>query len=162
MRFYTKVMLGAASVLLPVAAQAATATTSFVINGSVVANCTIGSAPLTFAAYSGAQVSTSTNLSPNCTNGTPYTIAIDNGATGTAPNARKLTSTTSSSTPLTYSLYTSNTYATAWGTTTGTDTVPGTGTGAIQTVTVYGRIAAGQNVGAATDYTDTVNVTLTF
>jgi spore coat protein U-like protein len=43
----------------------------------------------------------------------------------------------------------------------GTDTVAGTGTGATQTLTVYGSIPAGQVVTPGT-YRDTVNVIVTY
>jgi spore coat protein U-like protein len=62
---------------------------------------------------------------------------------------------------LNYGLFTDATRTTNWGETVGTDTVSGTGTGATQIVTVYGRIPATQNVGIG-GYVDTITATVTF
>ncbi len=48
-----------------------------------------------------------------------------------------------------------------WGNTIGTDTVPGTGNGALQPYTVYGRVAA-QTTPVAGNYSDVVAVTVTY
>lgn len=161
MRFKTKFLLCAVATIVPVAAQAATTATTMAISANVVAGCTIAAAPLAFGNYSGAVISTTTTISPNCSNGTPYYIQIDVGAgSGASVATRKLTN--GGGQTLNYSLYTSTTYATAWGTTQGVDTVAGTGTGSTQTVNVYGRIPAGQSSAVGTGYTDTVNITLNF
>ncbi len=62
---------------------------------------------------------------------------------------------------LNYGLYQNATHATNWGTTTGTDTVPGTGNGAAQVLNVYGQIPAGQLI-AAGSYADTITATITY
>jgi spore coat protein U-like protein len=164
MRFYSKIALCAVAAwgaAIPATVQAATATTTMTINANVVSGCTVAAAPMSFGNYSGAVLSTTTTISPNCTNGTPFTIQIDVGAgSGATTAVRKLTNGASQT--LNYSIYTSNTYATAWGSNIGTDTVAGTGTGATQTVNVYGRIPAGQTSTVGTGYTDTVNITLNF
>jgi spore coat protein U-like protein len=48
-----------------------------------------------------------------------------------------------------------------WGNSIGTDTLAGTGNGAAQAITVYGRVPA-QSTPAAGTYTDTVAVTVTY
>ena len=78
---------------------------------------------------------------------------------GASVAARKLTSAASGT--LNYALYQDVGRATLWGQTIGTDTVAGTGSGATQTLTVYGRIPALQG-SAAGAYTDTITVTLTY
>jgi spore coat protein U-like protein len=161
MRFYTKAALCALVSAIPAVGHAATAGTTMAVSANVVAGCTIAAAPLNFGNYSGAVISTTTTISPNCSNGTPYWIQIDQGGgTGASTTTRKLTNAALAT--LNYSIYTSTTYATAWGVTQGTDTVAGTGTGATQTVNVYGRIPAGQSSAVGTGYTDTVNITLNF
>jgi spore coat protein U-like protein len=61
-----------------------------------------------------------------------------------------------------YGLYTTNAYGTIWGDGSGgTTTVAGTGNGAAQAVTVYGRIPPSQFV-AAGSYTDHVTVTVNY
>jgi spore coat protein U-like protein len=62
---------------------------------------------------------------------------------------------------VTYSLYSDSGRATVWGNTVGTNTVAGTGNGASQSYTVYGRAPA-QTTPAAGTYTDTVTVTVTY
>jgi spore coat protein U-like protein len=58
-------------------------------------------------------------------------------------------------------LYSNAGRTTVWGNTVGTDTVAGTGTGATQSLTVYGRVPVQSTPGAGT-YTDTVITTVTY
>jgi spore coat protein U-like protein len=62
---------------------------------------------------------------------------------------------------LNYALYRDTGRTNNWGSTIGTDTQTGTGSGLIQTLTVYGQVAAAQTPLAGT-YSDTVTVTLTY
>ncbi|OYR19401.1 spore Coat Protein U domain protein [Brucella thiophenivorans] len=62
---------------------------------------------------------------------------------------------------ITYSLYRNAARDTVWGDTTGTNTLAGTGTGAAQQLTVYGRVPP-QNTPAPGTYTDTVTATITY
>lgn len=161
MRFHVRAALCALTSIVPATAFAATTGTTLTATADVVATCTVTAAPLAFTAYSGAVVNTTTTISPNCSNGTPYYIQIDTGAgVGATTASRKLTNGASQT--LNYSLFTTAGATTAWGTTQGTDTVAGTGNGSTQTVSVYGRIFAGQSAPVATGYTDTVNITLNF
>jgi spore coat protein U-like protein len=48
-----------------------------------------------------------------------------------------------------------------WGQTVGTDTVSSTGTGAVQSFTVYGQVPA-QSTPAPGAYSDTITVTVTY
>jgi len=61
---------------------------------------------------------------------------------------------------LSYQLYSDSGYSTAWGNTAGTG-VAVTGTGSAVSTTVYGSVAAGQNVKTG-NYADTVAATVTF
>jgi spore coat protein U-like protein len=60
-----------------------------------------------------------------------------------------------------YSMFRDTARTLNWGATVGTDTVTGTGNGAAQAITVYGRVAAQAGV-APGNYTDTVTVTVTY
>ncbi len=60
-----------------------------------------------------------------------------------------------------YQLYQNAGRTTVWGNTPGTDTVPGTGSGASQTLTVYGRVPPQTTPPAAT-YNDSVTVTVNY
>jgi spore coat protein U-like protein len=61
---------------------------------------------------------------------------------------------------LRYDLYQDASYNTAWGNTAGSGKAI-TGTGSQNTITVYGRVLAGQLVPPGT-YSDTITVTVTF
>ena len=134
-------------------------TTPVAVSGSVSATCAVSSGNLAFGTYSAASASTSTaNLSINCSNTTPYTIALSGGLNADA-SSRRLASGTNY---LPYLLYRDSGRTLLWGN--GTmfgSTVSGTGTGSAQTVPVYGRIAAGQYVRPGA-YSDTVVVTVTY
>jgi spore coat protein U-like protein len=62
---------------------------------------------------------------------------------------------------ITYSLYQDAGRTTVWGNTIGTNTVAGTGNGASQSYTVYGRVPP-QTTPAAALYGDTITVTVTY
>jgi len=147
----------------PRAAMASQASTTIAVSATVNKSCTISATGLAFAAYQDAQTSTDTGtatLSIICTNTTPYTVALDKGTTtGGTVSARLMTNGT---TTLAYDLYTTAAATTVWGDgTTGTSTESGTGSGATQTLTVYGQIAAGLDP-APGSYTDTVTATVTY
>jgi spore coat protein U-like protein len=66
-----------------------------------------------------------------------------------------------SSSLLHYKLFSDSGHTINWGNTVGTDTVSKTGSGAAQTLTVYGQVPAGQYVTSGS-YSDTITVTLTY
>jgi spore coat protein U-like protein len=157
--------LGCAAVALMIAASsapviAATATASLTISANVLSTCSLTGGSIPFGTYSAVAVDQTGTLSVLCTNGVPYTIALDAG-TGTSATTTNRKMTGSVSGTLNYTLYRETGRTTNWGNTVGTDTVPGTGSGVSQTVTVYGRIPAAQTplVGS---YADTVTVTLAY
>ena len=140
-------------------AAAATATGSMTVTATVAATCVIAAAPLAFGNYSGLQSDATAVLSITCTNTTPYTIGLGVGlGTGATVTSRKMTLTTAT---LGYALYSDTGRTINWGLTPGTDTVAGTGSGAVQPITVYGRVPAGEFV-APGAYTDTVVATVTY
>ena len=158
-------LLAAACVGLSIAgtetARAATSTASIAVTATVLSYCSVAAAPLTFGNYSSTAASlANTTLSVLCTNGTPYNIGLDQGA-GSGATTTTRTLTVPSSATLNYALYTSNALTTTWGNVIGTSTVPGTGNGLGQSLTVYGKIASGQYT-APGAYTDSVTVTLTY
>ncbi|ASL74027.1 Csu type fimbrial protein [Ralstonia pseudosolanacearum] len=152
--------------LTAVAASAATTTTTFSVSTTVNATCVINSASaLTFAAFDpsqGAQASTS-SISVNCTNTTPFNIGL-NAGTGTGATVASRVMTSGANT-LTYSLYQDSGHASVWGNTVGTNTVAGTGAGMAAgnaiTKTVYGLIPSQPNT-VPGNYADTVTVTVTY
>lgn len=142
---------------------AGTATTNIAVTATVESACTISTTALAFPAFTGtAAVDATATLSMTCSNAAPYVVALGAGTgTGATTTVRVMTGSVASST-LNYGLYSDAAHTTTWGDTSGTDTVAGTGTGAVQTLPVYGEIAANQLTSAVGDYTDTVAVTITY
>jgi spore coat protein U-like protein len=157
--------LGAASSI----DAATTATQNLSVTASVTANCTITTAPVAFGAYDPVSANASSALngtgtvSVTCTSGASTTVTLgqglnaDTGSTDAAPVRRMSDGGTNY---LSYSLYQDSGRSTVWGNTAGTG-LPHTGTGTLTALTVYGAVAAGQNVPAGS-YSDTVVATVTF
>jgi len=144
-------------------AWALTATTTFNVTGSVVGVCMVSVPALSFGATIPAIISSnidaSMNMTVTCASGIPYSLALSaGGGSGASFAARKLTSGANT---MEYSLYTDTGRTTVWGDgTSGSITVNSTGTGAAQTIPVYGRITPQTVVVGA--YTDTITVTMTY
>lgn len=135
--------------------------TNFNATATVTASCTVSATNMNFGSVGslGASVDATTTVSPRCTNQTPYNVGLNAGTgTGATVSVRKMTLAGAT---INYSLYSNAGRTTVWGNTVGTDTVAGTGTGATQSVTVYGRVPVQSTPGAGT-YTDTVIATVTY
>jgi spore coat protein U-like protein len=154
----------AALLFLPFAdpSNAATAKSTFAVQMTVTSSCVINSAATLNFGSTGvltAAVTGTSTLQVQCTNATPYNIGLDAGTgTGATVAVRKMTGGTST---ITYSLYQDSGHTKVWGRTVGTNTVAGTGNGAKQSYTVYGRVPA-QTTPAPATYTDTITVTVTY
>ncbi len=136
------------------------ATTTMAVSTTVQATCTVSATPLAFGTYSGASLNATSTISSTCTNTTAYNIGLSAGtATGATVTNRKMTGPSSS--VLGYKLFSDSGRTINWGNTIGTNTVSRTGTGAAQSLTVYGQIPASQYV-VPGSYADTVTVTLTY
>jgi spore coat protein U-like protein len=147
-------------------AEAGTATSSFSVTATVVNSCVVAANSLAFPSYvptTTTATTGSTTLNVTCTLGAPYTIALSDGS-GTGADAtagmsgRKMAG--SGSTQLGYNLYQDSGYSQAWGSS-GSYLMSATGTGVQVPLTVYGRIPAAQVI-AAGNFTDTINVTVSF
>lgn len=147
----------------PTAAHAATATDTMAVSATVQSACIVSANALAFGSYnptSGTNLDATTTLSVTCTSGTSYTVGLStgNGSGATVAN-RKLTNGANS---LSYALYQDASRTTNWGNTAGTDTPASAVAGSSATsLTVYGRVASGQNVPAGT-YTDSVTITVNY
>lgn len=138
----------------------ATTTTSFNVTATVINSCSVAANNLSFGTYdpnTATPKDATTTLTVTCTNGLTYDIGLDGGNSGDVNNRYMI----NGSNELNYTLYRDTARTQNWGTTIGVDTYSGIGSGSAQTVTVYGRISAGQVVPFGT-YTDTINVTVTF
>ncbi|WP_107852345.1 Csu type fimbrial protein [Oceanimonas marisflavi] len=152
--------------LVSSAYASSTATDNLSVTATVVANCSLSTSSLSFGDYdplSGSVAGTG-GVSVTCTRGTAATITLgqganaDTGSTDDAPVRRMKKSDSADYLP--YQLYSDNTRTTVWANTNDTG-IAHTGDGTSASLTVYGQIAAGQNVPPGS-YSDTVVVTVTY
>lgn len=135
----------------------------FTVSGSVPNSCTLSPKPvpdLAFGSVPGniaANVDRTTAIGLTCSGRTAWQLGIGNGLNASG-NIRRMRSAGGLFVP--YELYRDSGRSQRWGTTLGTDTVSGTGTGAAQSQTVYGRVAP--QTATPGSYTDTVVVTVTY
>jgi spore coat protein U-like protein len=144
---------------LPAQAPAATTTTTFTVTATVISVCVVAAQPLSFGNYSpvsGTALDATTTVTATCTLSVPYTVGLDNGVNASATQRRMALLTSF----LNYELYSDSSRTQRWGSA-GGELVSGTGSGAAQTLTVYGRVPAGQVVGAGA-FSDVITVTVTF
>jgi spore coat protein U domain-containing protein, fimbrial subunit CupE1/2/3/6 len=144
--------------------EAAQATASFNVTASVAANCTIVAGALGFGSYDPVVANASSPLDQTstitvaCTKGTNATVSLNLG-THTSGSTRRMQSGTTATEFLAYELYTTSGYGTVWN---ATNTVAYNATSkASSALTVYGRVAGGQDVETAS-YSDTIVATITF
>jgi spore coat protein U-like protein len=141
-------------------AMAATATANLAVSMSILGTCAVTGGALNFGSVNAmaANLDVATTLAVTCTSGTSYTVGLSAGAgSGATYAARKMTAGAST---VTYSLYQDAARTTVWGET-GAAALSLAGTGAAQTVNVYGRVPTQAVPGAGT-YSDTVTVTVTY
>jgi spore coat protein U-like protein len=130
---------------------------------TITAECQINSASNLNFGTNGvidANIDATSAVIVQCTSGTPYNLGLNAGATAGATVDNRLMTGPANAT-IAYSLYTTAAHSAVWGNTVGTNTQTGTGNGAPQTFTVFGRVAPQNTPGAGT-YTDTVTATLTY
>jgi len=141
--------------------NAATAVGNFQVQINIQAACIVASASdLNFGNVGvlSANIDATSTISVQCTNTTPYTIGLNQGVNGATVTTRQMSGTGGL---VNYSLFRDASRTLNWGTTIGTDTVAGTGNGAAQSFTVFGRVPA-QNTPNPAPYADTITVTVTY
>jgi spore coat protein U-like protein len=146
----------ACSASLPGSANA-----SFTANATVLNNCLVSAQNINFGATGvlSANVDATGQLTVTCTPTTSYTVALNGGTTGSPPASRKMSK---GSETVTYGLYKDAARSQVWGDAgTPGSTVSGTGTGLVQTLSVYGRVPPQATPSPGT-YSDTVIVTVTY
>lgn len=136
-----------------------TSTFSFTLGAAVAAACTISASPLSFGNYTpGSSLTSTATISVTCTNTTSYQVGMDAGAaSGATVNTRGMTGPGGA--VLRYHLYQDAAHSVGWSSPSYMES--GTGTGTLQTLTVYGIILSGQSVipGA---YADTIIANVTY
>ena len=165
-RSIARVALTAVALVLgataPALAQTATANLS--VTATVTKNCSITTTPVAFGSYDPIVTNAASPLDGTgtvvvtCTKGAGTRIDLGLGSNATGSTRRMLGGTDL----LTYELYTDTGRSTVWGSGAGAgQSIPAAPNKNPRTFTVYGRVAAGQDVGAAS-YSDTVVATINF
>lgn len=162
-------LLGAGAVLAlgsgPIAAEAATTTTTFLVTANVSVTCSFTASDLDFGTYdtlAATALDATSTIQVTCTNGGTYAIGLNQGLHGGSVTTRKMQNNTSPTVFLNYHLYADSARTINWGNTVGTDTVGGTGSGTLQNISVFGKIPAAQTSATSGGYSDTITATLTF
>lgn len=158
----------ATGVMVAGIAQAATTGTSFQVTATVQSTCSATAATLAFPNYTpggGAQIG-NTTISVKCTKNTPFTVALNAGATTGDAYAQRVMGGSGANT-LQYNLFTTAALAQVFGDGSGgTGTVAGTGSGVAtaNAVQVFGQVPDSATNQAAVPgaYTDTITVTVTY
>lgn len=146
-------------------------TGSFQVTANVVASCKVTSTTnIAFGTYDPADANNTADLDANgavavrCVKGTAANVAIEQGANpaGGSTCANPLRQMAGGTEFLGYAIYSDATHTTLWGCdTTNAKSFTSTTVATPTTLTTYGRIPAGQDVGVGA-FLDTVTVTVTF
>ncbi len=168
MKLFTRIVLLASIIaLLSLSAFAGTdhiSPNTLGVSANVVAACSVASGgAVAFGAYdptSGSDKTATGTLSMTCTNGTNPFVKLGEGLNkdGASTAAAPLRNMLNGTTKMSYQLYSDSGDTLVWDNATG---VQETSTGAPQTISVYGKITAGQPV-IAGSYADTVTITLNY
>ncbi|MCF7749901.1 spore coat U domain-containing protein [Bacillus subtilis subsp. subtilis] len=141
----------------------------FTVSANVLPQCsTYVTTDMDFGSNAGAittNIDRTAAIGLTCINRTPYTVGLDNGQhlLGTLTRRMQNTATGGSGYFIPYELYRDSARSLRWGNTINVDTVAGTGTGAAQTLTVYGRAPpTSGSLPAEGAYKDVVTVTITY
>lgn len=135
------------------------ATRTFNVVAVVQAACLISATSMAFGSYSGDAVDATSRLLVTCTKSTPYYVSLGSGlhpGSGGFPNAGNAAGDL-----LGYGLFQDAARMTRWGPTLHVDGLGGTGSGVTQSLSVYGRIPAGQSPPPG-DYSDLVIATVIY
>jgi spore coat protein U-like protein len=145
-------------------ASAATATATLAVSATVSKTCLVSNGTLTFGSYSPVAATPTDNSATftlSCTKNTTATIGLNTGSNASGATRRM---SDGGGTPnfLAYELYQDASRSTVWGNAAGSWLSNTSASNVAQTLTVYGRITALQDVPSTTTYTDSVTITVTF
>lgn len=141
-------------------------TANLTVQASVAARCTVSTTTVNFNTYdptSGTPTDQNGAVTIQCTKGTVATINLGNGSNFSGGTRRMASQTVAPTEFLTYGLFTDSPGGTPWGTgiAGGTTRSYTAANASPSSLTVFGRMAAGQDV-SVDSYQDTVVVTATF
>lgn len=160
MRFtkpFSQLLITASLTAASAGSYAASATSSFDVGIQVLATCSISATNMTFGSITTGTTSNNdatSALTVNCSNGTTYTIALDNG--NNYFSGRRLSG---NGNHINYQLYSDSGRSTQWNS---TITKTGVGSGGDQSHTIFGRIPSGQAVAQTGSYADIVTATVSY
>jgi spore coat protein U-like protein len=131
----------------------------FTVTATVSSQCTVSATTLDFGTVGllTANTDLTSTVTLQCANGVAWQVGLDNGQNASG-NTRRMTGPGGL---VTYELYRNAGRTQRWGNTINSDTVVGTGSGANQALTVYGRVPP-QTTPTAGVYNDTITVTVTY
>lgn len=142
--------------------EAAGPSSQFMVSAVAVESCTVSATNHQFGNYDPLRALPTDNTSTvtvMCTIDSTYEVGLNAGmGPGATVAARRMTADAH---VLSYSLYRDPGHTQVWGNTSGSDTVPGVGTGSATEHPLYGRIPARQPVRAGA-YTDIITVTVSY
>lgn len=154
---FLKPLLIAAAIACSTNAFAQSKTANFDVSVQVLSTCAISASNMTFSSITTGTTSNTdatSSLTVNCSQDTPYTISLGTGKYYSG--GRRMSNGTNN---INYYLYSDSGRASEWDS---TATQTGMGSGADQTMTIYGRIPSGQFVPLTGAYADTVIATITY
>lgn len=163
MRAFLKTIASAwLMIAIQVPALAATATGNFNAQIVIESACVVAATNLLDFGTTGvlsANIDQTTTFEVQCTDTTPYRVGLDAGSgAGATTLIRRMTGATAT---IDYQMFSEPTRTTNWGDDDGVDTVAGTGNGAAQTLTIYGRVIP-QSTPLPDTYVDTVTIEVNY
>jgi spore coat protein U-like protein len=128
------------------------------ISATVVNQCNVTATTMNFGTASllTSALTATSQIAVSCNAAIPLTVALDNGATGSSPTNRLMTS---GARTVKYGIYQDSAHGVSWGNTVGSNTESATGPSA--TLTAYGQVPA-QAAPVPGSYADVVGVTVTY
>ena len=141
------------------AGSPAIGTRNFNVVAVVQASCQISATNIDFGVYTGTALVSVGTLSITCTRSTPYYVNLGDGMNRDGNYLPRAASPAGDL--LSYTMFMDAARSHRWGNTYNFDGVAGTGSGALQSLTIYGRVLAAQPATPGI-YTDTVIATITY
>ncbi|MDN3646902.1 spore coat U domain-containing protein [Pontixanthobacter aestiaquae] len=158
------IMLAAGAAALSASPAFAQDTDDMLVTATVVDSCTVTASPMAFGTLTTlgtANIDSSASIALACTPDAAYDVSLDLGLNAGAGTQRELVNGADTTQRIPYDVYQDAARTASWGTGTG-NTVAGTATGGVATLTAYGRIPASASAVTAGSYSDSVTVTVTF
>jgi len=138
-----------------------TTTGSMIASGSVASTCTVSGASMAFAAYTASEITATSVITANCTNGTTYTISFND--TPDVSSKYYLVRSGGSSATASDRLEVSFKNGAGATMTNAAATITGTGTGSAATAgTITGTMAASQTGKTAGSYSKTMTLNIVY